>query len=158
MSTTVYPSSEFVQLAGREVKLQYIEHDGERIEDAAQRIKASAGSNTLAELLAVRTWLRQEFNLPATLRAHCASCYIRVFTNEEFYTRLLQSAHELSHDSVTYRLHWQSYEEVCKTAPLIAVSFRRTHEGECFAVAQVWAPKTNKPYYPTATTTTAAKE
>lgn len=150
MSVTAYPSSEFVQLAGREVKLQYIEHEGARIEDAAQRIKAVC-DDSMEEIAEVRNWICWEFNLPATIRAHCEACFIRVLSNEQFYDALHIPERELRMGERTYKLHWQSRPVVCRTAPLIAVSFRRTHEGECFAVAQVWAPKTNKPYQPTTT-------
>jgi hypothetical protein len=155
MSTIVHPSSEFVQLAGREVKLQYIEHEGERIEDAAQRIKKLAECDEAEERACVRMWLRWEFNLPATVRAHCCACFIRVFPHEEFLS-FLETDKVFNYQEYSYKLHWQSNLSVCMMAPLIAVSFRRTHEGECFAVAQVWAPKTNKTYQ--SPTTNPAKE
>lgn len=142
-ATRAHATSEYVELAGRTVKLQYIEHHGERVEDAATRIKRNCASLE-EELIIVRSWLRCEFNLPATLRAHCLTCFIKVFANEEFFACLNHSAPEFIYRERTYWLHWQSYEQVCKTAPLIAVSFRVTPEGDYFAVAQVWAARDSK--------------
>jgi len=142
-ATTAGASSEFVELAGRTVKLQYIEHRGERVEDAATRIKKLAECNEAEEQACVRMWLRWEFNIPATIRAHCLTSFIKVFTNEEFVA-YLDTDKAFNYSEHSYKLHWQSNMSVCMMAPLIAVSFRVTPEGEYFAVAQVWAARNSK--------------
>lgn len=143
-----YPSSEFVELAGKIVKLQCIEHNGVAVADTATRIKQAALSPE-DEIAVVREWLRWEFNLPATVRAHCGTCFIRVFTNEEFYQMFDNARGEVVFRERSYQLHWQSRKVVCLNAPLIAVSFRVTPEGEYFAVAQVWAARDSKTLIPT---------
>lgn len=143
--TMAYPSSEYTELAGKTVKLQHIEHRGVRVEDAATRIKKlAAGDQAEAEEKAcVRMWLRWEFNIPATIRAHCLTSFIKVFTNEEFVA-YLDTDKVFNYSEHSYKLHWQSNMSVCMMAPLIAVSFRVTPEGEYFAVAQVWAARDSK--------------
>lgn len=143
-TAVAYPSSEFVELAGKIVKLQSIEHNGELVADAATRIKQEAQGDSVEEMELVRMWLRGEFNLPATVRAHCLTCFIRVFTNEEFVETLVAGVEKLVFREQTYKLHWQSDIMVCTMAPLIAVSFRITPAGEYFAVAQVWAARSSK--------------
>lgn len=146
-TATAYPSSEFVELAGKTVKLQCIEHNGARVEDVATRIKKLAECNEAEEQACVRMWLRWEFNIPATIRVHCLNAFIKVLTNEQFVA-CLDTDKVFTYREHSYKLHWQSNMSVCMMAPLIAVSFRVTPEGEYFAVAQVWAARDSKTFIP----------
>jgi hypothetical protein len=91
--------------------------------------------------VALRSWIRTEFNLPKSMRELCQQCFLRVLTHAQFAVALAGGgAGSIRLGERVYRLHSQSSAEVLVTAPLIGVSFR-SFEGEAFAVAHVWAAK-----------------
>jgi hypothetical protein len=90
--------------------------------------------------MAVRAWVRNEFNLPRSIRALCDQCFLRVLTHATFMHGADIKARTIQLGERRYELYLQSSEAVLATAPLVGVSFRM-YEGELFAIAHVWAAK-----------------
>jgi len=90
--------------------------------------------------MAVRAWMRSEFNLPRSIRALCDQCFLRVLPHAQFAIATAKQDKAIQLGDRRYELHYQSSEAVLATAPLVGVSFRM-YEGELFAVAHVWAAR-----------------
>lgn len=82
-------------------------------------------------------WIAHEFQLPPDLRTELQYSKLDVYTNREFWLRVVQGLTNIQLNGRMYQLEMQSKAIVLRTAPLIGVSYRQ-YCGMRYAVAHVW--------------------